>query len=612
MSYNQLQTNVSPQELDFLINELRNPKSSTTLYKILGYLYNYLPYVKQEYNLRVIIASFLNYLQISDFNSLYPIIEVFKLIFDKKIKISQPTLPVKQFYKIFINELKNFQAYDVRNSWKVLPIISGISLSKNLLEELYGYKFDLDGLFKTAFAHSLISKDIIYLSLISLALMKLEVKSTPFLVYALVEMIFIDPQVSVRNFDTQNPVVKHINRLSFLLGYLLEKSNDEVILETLNKITEFNSHLHEGDELFLKGLLFSEIIIFQGVLGRCSKEIALKIIPNLYYLNFILLSIGQGGFDNYNFVYYLTIELALSTGLYFQKQTLYLISAVNMHPDVLNNDKLMESRVLFVLGLWENYFQSEHQNLQFSNEIYNICINLVDDKKYTSADLIEASHSVLLLYFSHTDASLPDCIKYIKLLISQFPSKLSSTQLNIAIETIGKRLLSRGGAEFYTYLTNKVVEMPSIPLNSNENTNFTSAQPIAEIEAHATLNTLEQGKRINKDIIHESKAKKPKDQVVRDLFPRFKKEYKFENRLIPDTTREALILSVINLVPYFPLSKFLPWLNHLWTLIMACEPTESTYLINMLWKILSDSLDLNRVELAMRWWYQEKEIPSKF
>ena len=37
-------------------------------------------------------------------------------------------------------------------------------------------------------------------------------------------------------------------------------------------------------------------------------------MTNLYYINFILLSIGQGGFDNYNFVYYLTIELALTTG----------------------------------------------------------------------------------------------------------------------------------------------------------------------------------------------------------------------------------------------------------------------------------------------------------
>ena len=32
-------TNLSPQELDFLINELRNPKPDTTINKVLGYLY---------------------------------------------------------------------------------------------------------------------------------------------------------------------------------------------------------------------------------------------------------------------------------------------------------------------------------------------------------------------------------------------------------------------------------------------------------------------------------------------------------------------------------------------------------------------------------------------
>lgn len=104
----------------------------------------------------------------------------------------------------------------------------------------------------------------------------------------------------------------------------------------------------------------------------------MELIPNLYYINFILLSIGQGGFDNYNFVYYLTIELALTTGIRFEKNTLYLIGnyqEVNLHPDVLNNNYIDTSKVIFILGLWENYLQLPHRQPGFRQEVYNIVID---------------------------------------------------------------------------------------------------------------------------------------------------------------------------------------------------------------------------------------------
>lgn len=87
-------TNLSPQELDFLINELRNPKPDTTINKVLGYLYNYIPYIRHEHNLRLVIASFLNcpvcfggsgtsINSSFEFEKNYLIIEVVKLIIDK-------------------------------------------------------------------------------------------------------------------------------------------------------------------------------------------------------------------------------------------------------------------------------------------------------------------------------------------------------------------------------------------------------------------------------------------------------------------------------------------------------------------------------------------------
>lgn len=91
--------NNQPQDLDFVINELRNPKPTTTVNRVLGYLYNYVPYIKHERNLGIVIASFLNSpvcfgANVPPFEENYLIIEVFKLITDKKLEVSQPTLPI--------------------------------------------------------------------------------------------------------------------------------------------------------------------------------------------------------------------------------------------------------------------------------------------------------------------------------------------------------------------------------------------------------------------------------------------------------------------------------------------------------------------------------------
>ncbi|KAI5953639.1 hypothetical protein KGF54_003011 [Candida jiufengensis] len=729
---NHSQPDFTPQELDFVIDELRNPKPNTTVNKVLGYLYNYVPYIKHERNLGIVIASFLNSPVcfgsktsiLPTFEENYPIIEVFKLITDKKLKISKPTLSIKSYYSIIGQELENFVSYNpIQNSWKVLPIICGILLSNNLRNEIYieqqnFFKYNwffqnwdtkIKALFIKCLEFSLSNihnENILFLSVTSLALIfqkddenikKYTSKiNDSFMINLLVDMIFLNPNISTKAYQEffkfnpnspnneeiiqkeilQKPVIKHLNKFSFLLAAYLRNlkynyKNDELIHSFLIKVTDFNHHLSHSSSssifnnftspkdsnplfqsfwYFMKNILFSEIIIFQGLLTRFLsgnksnmvwfnsrdlvviereyREISLKIITNLYYLNFILLSIGQGGFDNYNFVYYLSIELALSS-VQFDKMTMSLLNynEVNLYPDVLNTNYIMQSKVLFVLGLWENYLQSKNiKNEKFAKDIYNIVKDLADDKKYSNDDLIEASHSVLLFYFANSsNVDLNDCIEYVNLLIKQFPKTISATQLCIAIETIGKKILSNpkpyppnsiftnSADEFFQFLVDKCTPIrPGIPVkNIEENPSFTSAQPITEIEANSTLNTLEQDKRLNNDIIHENKAKKPKDKVIKDLLPKFRKEYQFSNRLIPETARESAILALINLIPYFPLSVFLQWIDKIWYLILKSNESEKNYLIGMLWKVLSDSLDLNRIELAMKWWYEIMRIPER-
>ncbi|CAD1809667.1 hypothetical protein FOB58_003015 [Candida parapsilosis] len=723
--------NNQPQDLDFVINELRNPKPTTTVNRVLGYLYNYVPYIKHERNLGIVIASFLNSpvcfgANVPPFEENYLIIEVFKLITDKKLEVSQPTLPIKEFYTVIRKELENFVWYNQSaNSWKVLPIICGMMLSNSLRNELYTeanyfqYRWFFDEwdekmkkLFIRCLEYSLTSshsEDIVYLSVTSLALVYQRDESVKkytkhisdgFMVGVLMDMIFLSPRVSILSYHQffklnpqdanvsndvnkqilQKPVIKHLNKFSFLLAAYFSQlkythQNEELILTNLTKIADGNKLINhmcansifntftsakENNPLFqsfwyfMKNLLFAEVIIFQGIftrfltgnksnfiwfnnrdliiMQRAYRQIALTTLPSLYYLNFILMSIGQGGFDNYNFVYYLSVELALSTGQHFEQLVLRLFSdynEINLYSDVLDRNYIMQSKVLFVLGLWENYLQQKPiQNEHYATKIYNLVRDLANDDKYTSNDLIEASHSVLLFYFANSkNVDLADCIQYVNLLTSQFPQRLSSTQLCIAIETIGKKILSNpqpypensifinSADEFFHFLADKCAPIPRgapiKPTSPSDNPSFASAQPISEIEAHATLNTLEQDNKMENDIIHENKAKKPKDKVVRDLLPRFKREYKFEDRLAPETVREAAVLALINLVPYFPTSLFIPWVERIWDLIVKSNVSEANYLTGMLWKVMSDSLDLNRVELAMRWWYEEKQLSER-
>jgi len=728
----------TPQDLDFLINDLRFPLPDTTIHKTLGYLYHYIPYVKYEHNLKLVVASFLNNPlcfchEGAPFESNYMIIEVFKLIADKKLKISKPTLSIKSWYTIILKEINNFALFNPQmNCWKVLPIISGLLLSSNLRNMLYTKDYPLEyrwffkdwdekimKLFKYCLKYTLSathSDDIINLTLVSLAITYNKEEdireytlniSSNFIISRLIHLIFGDSDTSavvynkffyINPGDSQaeeivqseimlRPVLKQLNKLSFLLESYFKRlpvheSSFPLILESLDRIHMFNKALCFSTQAsvfnqnpvkstggvanvlsqqfwyLMKTLLFAEVVVYQGILTRFLtstagnnltffskiytsksfnsleleyKQISLKILHNLYYMNHILHSIGQGGFDSYNFVYYLTLEFALNNGpstYEFENLTRFLIGdyqEVNLFPDVINNNYVVRCKVLFVLGLWENYLQQEKQNQAFiKQEIFSVCLHLVDDSIFVDPELIEASHSVLLICFSNekNSTSIKESTEYVQLLIRQFPRLLSPNQLSIGVETVGKKILSNPVSykeglhansvdEFLSFLYFASLHARSgIPIDSHGNTNelaFASAQPISEIAASSTMSHLDKKKNENTDIIRANKKKKPK-AVVNLRLPKnnSSKNYKFERRTKPETTREALIVSTINLIPYLPLSIFTKWLDKIWSLIEMSNSHEIPYLTSMLWKVLSENMDLNRCEIGFRWWYESK------
>ncbi|CAH6723464.1 hypothetical protein CLIB1444_15S01860 [[Candida] jaroonii] len=695
-----------PQELDFLIDNLRNPRKDVNLNSILGYIYHYLPKIKLEHNLQLVVASFLNN-PISfqpgglDFEQNYTIIEAFKAITDKKLTISQPTLTIKNWYTVILQELKNFVHFDIiHNSWKVLPIISGIQLSNGLRDDLYtnqnileyrwffqDWDAQISKLYKQCLNYSLTNynpDNIINLTLLSYSITfkkdKESVKeytgklSNAFIINKLIQLLFSNHAQGCQVYEsflegvnvevTQKPVIKHLNRLCFLLeNYFtilpLNNESFQLVMDNVMKIKQFNQALSEGSQnsvfnhkssltnnspehqnfwFLMKSIFFGECIVFQGVLTRFLlsnkgfsffrsyniqrdyRQISFKILECLYYLNHVLLSIGQGGFDSYNFIYYLSLEIILSnkhSTNELEKVSMWFFGYpnVNLYHEALNINYINRSRVLFVFGLWENYLQT-NKDSPFAKEIFRLCLDIINNEAIRDYDLIEACHSVVLLCFSD-NIDIKQGMQYVDLLTHQFPHLLSPHQLSIAVESIGKVILSKpviynesvhanSSEEFLEFYYFKCLNArPGLPIKPQSG-NFTSAQPIPEISAESTIKALDVKKeQIN--IIKENKLKKPKDFIKLDILPdQPKKDYAFTKRLVPETSREALILSFINLIPYLPLSMFVKWLDKTMLIIEASNQNERSYLVDMLWKVISENLDLNRCEMAYRWWYETK------
>ncbi|ODV60808.1 Pex8p ASCRUDRAFT_70674 [Ascoidea rubescens DSM 1968] len=138
--------NRNPTEIDLLFNYLRNP-SSMTPKTILGYIVHYLPTLKNDKNVSLLIS----YLLISPafffsnnnnnnitkstsigLNDSYLVIEAIKTSFEKKIKISLPTLSIKNFYNSFLKIILQFHNLNINPLGQNL-IISGILLADNSL-----------------------------------------------------------------------------------------------------------------------------------------------------------------------------------------------------------------------------------------------------------------------------------------------------------------------------------------------------------------------------------------------------------------------------------------------------------------------------------------------
>lgn len=612
LSHSQAQNDVN-----LLLSILRSTNSSNlTASNLLSYVVNYFPKVKNAENLKLLSkALFKNtvvFNNIVNVNDGYLIIEAIKATFDTKIKISEPSLQLPEFFNSVITPL-----YESRiEPWKKMLVATGVLLSEPLYQthaipETRAY-FDKTYASLVNLNHHLLVQlfgnvqvngfEINTLSSIALAC------SLPFFnshqkshlphdsIFLFTNDLIFQSPLGLRNGSTeelsksQSPALKHLSRLSFLIeNCLLHGVSYPILHASFSDILQFSIGLinrvvntpKSWD--FLKNILFSIIIIFQGF---CSfslnlfnglkpdqfSQLSETIMKVLFHLNFIIEKIGTGGFQAYNFVYLTNVDGLLQTSLSkAQELASFFIRATNLNK--VPRDHYESSKVLFALTYFESLIKScseEYYN-KFIEPYVSILINHTHPNQspefiQMQRSIIEASHSVILSTFRNPKNSLvitTTAISYLHTVLSQFPTFLSTHQLKLAIETIA-RSVSPPSDAFY--------------LNKD---NF---RELIHSLYMAILNT-------------DPRQPLPTDNG--------------ENNG-PLTVRVALIDCLISILPYVHASKFNDWLNNISGLIEATPiGQEHQFLQDSLWKMLSEGLDIQRGNIGIRWWYSRADLASK-
>lgn len=587
--------------VNLLLSSLKTPGTLSAT-NLLSYVVHYLPRVKNEENLRLlmdaILANHVIFPQQINLEETYIVIEAIKATFDLKIKISEPSLPLTKFFHAIVTSIFESNV----EPWKKVLVITGILLSqpvyqeqsipetKNYFQTTYNSLTNLNHelmlqIFKTV---SINSVEINALTVISFACslqffsphQREHLPHEPILLFT-THLIFQSPYGLQNTTEvlaiSNSPVVKHLSRLSFLIeNSFVHGVSFGALDSTLNIILGFSENLHFRAKdttqslNVLKNIIFAVVIIFQGFVSYSLKlssrisraqypTIATKILKTFFHLNFIIEKIGTGGFQAYNFVYITSIDALLQyshksaeqLGQYFSERVL------------LNSNNHYEiSKTLFTLTYFETL--CHHTSVDYYQNTIAPMVDYIIHTTTHSRPLMEAAHSVIIATFipknSHIIASTS--INYLHTVLSQFPQLLSPTQLRIAIETIAR-----------------AVSPPSEAYHLNKD----NLRELLHTLYITCLNT-----RPGVPI--------PSVKVIT-------KEGSTEENNQPTSVRSAIICSMIATLPYLPVQILQNWLNNIWELIEKSDPVEFTFCELKLWEIISEGFDMQRGNVGITWWY---------
>lgn len=444
-----------PTELDYLFNDIANPKPDTTPDKILSYLVYYYPKLKNKSNVELLTNHFLRCpvffatLETLTVENLAKIIECFHFILTSKYQVTNPSIPFHEFYRSIYDSCRLFLTNEPTLCWRVIPILGGCISSISVNETYNPYPHygnvltNVNGLIIQSYSDSLLRiiqtgfgpelKDPYLFSLIYTqehlphsyftTLSQINPKILP----ELMRILFFSPNgldkgallnsnipypEVMKNF----PVLRQLNKWAFLFGKISKSATageqlNHTLSLSLNYIGSFCSNISNENLVYLKlnsdkwelvkFIFFTIIIIYEQstmviLSGKTKMDnttfiIANQILHGLFYLSYILDQIGTGGFDSYNFIFDSATSLLREHNPKMAEALAY--SLLNELPVEKSTSLVIDSKLSYFLRIAESLLPS----LQYSFKETTL-FPLIDRilKGNYSLQEIEFAHSIMI------------------------------------------------------------------------------------------------------------------------------------------------------------------------------------------------------------------------
>lgn len=589
------------RDVELLLSTLTSGSKADSQ-QLLSYMVHYLPRVKNGDNVQLLMGAFLQNEWVFDtFEHSYLVIEAFKALFEQKVLISKPSLPLTKFFHGVLSALYSSPVED----WKKSCVLTGITLSKPLFDahaipETRGY-FEQCYANVTKLNHEIIARgfnasstnDYTVNSIWAVSLacsmisfndhMKANLPHNAILMHV-IDMVFKSP-LGISHGElkqSQSPVCKHLSRLAYVVDNCFIQGVKVPIMDSaIGTILDFSMELHsrfiDNEQCwdFLKLVLFGIVIMLQGystftlhihngLKGVQYTKMTSNVLKTLYCLNFIVEKMGSGGFQVYNYVLFTSMDGLFQHGSK-QAEILGQWMIYSLDSSLIPQSQYESSKALFAMIYLEHFTKCCREEFYdtvihpFVKHFIHLPQPLSLHLRHVHRELVESAHSVVLAtYSSQKNSSIiaMNATTYLNTVLSQFPVVLSSRQLCLAVETIVR-----------------AVAPPS------------------------------QASQLNRDNLRE---------VLHMLYITIincpcstpLKEEGISGG--PRTVRQAFINALMTALPFIPLRFLEQWLSNIWELCQG-----DAYLQDKLWKTISENLDMQRGSVGIQWWYNKDSLAPK-
>jgi hypothetical protein len=599
------------------VRDLRSPKGSERSGNVLQRSVFFLPTIRNERNIAVLVSELVHSANVLetpplDLNAVFYLIEGIRSAADRKIRITDPTIPPGEWVDRILSSCL-LVAQSSQERWRVVPVLAGLLLSKDsygqvtLNRKQRGVVQNL----LLEIIHEYVDNEQLY-PLLVLSLAKVHnfldesydsrVNSEKLLLASL-SLVYRHPLHGIGYGSVQqllqqpnnHTVFSHLSELSHLIKRSIENTQSPMILdEGLNMIIEFMIAISEqfppgrtaDDKLWnlYKLFLFGISVQLQGfatvLISRrgfqSSAYFAAKILRNLGQIYFIVMHLSMSGFSAYELVYYTCVDIlfgAPEVNLKPIEMTARLLAG-SLNIGAVNKSLVDRGKIVYMLDFFEHTVA-----VCSSKFVADVILPItrefltpgpVADYNYIQP-VLESAHSALLAYFTKISQTptlennsllvnlIPD---YMNTALSLFPNVLSYTQLNLAIISLVNAVSSPAFSAYDPTMMDGLLD-----------------------GLYSSIQQTPRGQPLPKD--KQSDADNNSDTA-------------------PPSVRAALGSTLIHSVAFIEQPvKFQWWLDSIQSLINTAGP-DAPYLDAELWKVISGELSLLMADHGIRWWYSSK------